>query len=89
MTSHSAPLAAAEWSSTTAAIDSSTRPVTGTARSPDGRVFSWTIRAVSSAIQIRLATPAANMTSISAQQQPRQKRPWPAPSRKPAAAPRR
>jgi hypothetical protein len=63
-------------------------PVTGTTRRPAGRVFSCTMTAVSSAIQTRLATPAANMTSISAQQQPTQNAPWRAPSCRPPAAPR-
>src|SRR5207248_1248608 len=43
----------------------------------------------SRAIQYRWATPAANMTSISAQQQPRQKRAWPRPSLSPPMAPER
>jgi hypothetical protein len=55
---------------------------------PCGRVFSWTINAVSSAIQTTLATPAANITSISAQQQPTQNTPWRAPRRRPPAVPR-
>src|SRR4051812_3268700 len=68
---------------------SSVMPAMGTMRAPVGRVFSWTISAVRSAIQIRLATPRANITSISAQQQPTQKTPWRVPSVNAAALPRR
>ena len=51
--------------------------------------ISPTITAVSASIQSRLPTPVANITSISAQQQPTQKMPWRAPSEKPPAGPRR
>jgi hypothetical protein len=63
-------------------------PIGRTPRWPPRPVFSNTITAVSAAIHHGLATPAAKATSISAQQQPTQKTPWPAPSRNAAAAPR-
>ena len=85
----STPAPYAEASSTTEAVASSATPVDRHARAAGrARVFSYTISAVSAAIHTRLATPAANITSISAQQQPRQKMPWRAPRRKPPPAPR-
>ena len=52
-------------------------------------VFSITITAVSPIIQMRLLTPVTTITSISAQQQPRQDMPCRSPSRQAPAAPRR
>jgi len=60
-----------------------------TPRRPSLPVFSNTMTAVSAAIHHRLATPAANATSIRAQQQPTQKSPCPAPMRKARPVPRR
>ena len=48
-------------------------PTGYTRRSPFGKVFSISMIKASRAIQYRWAMPAANITSISAQQQPRQK----------------
>ncbi len=46
--------------------------MTGLRRLPPGTVFSITMAPVSAAIPARLPTPTPNMTSIKAQQQPRQ-----------------
>src|SRR5204862_2545650 len=60
------------WISTSAPHAISRMPAIGTARCPAPAVFSNTISAVSTAIHHSVATPAANITSIRAQQQPRQ-----------------
>jgi chaperonin GroEL len=73
-------------------IDPSPRsatPTIGESVLPCRPTFSYTITAVSSAIHHRFATPAANISSISAQQQPRQNTPCPAPIFRAAAWPRR
>ena len=56
---------------------------------PRRPTFSYTITAVSAAIHHRLATPAANISNISAQQQPKQNSPCPRPSRNACPTPRR
>ena len=61
----------------------------GSSGPPCRPTFSYTITAVSAAIHHRLATPAANISSISAQQQPRQNSPCPRPSRNASPTPRR
>src|SRR5438552_1696413 len=57
--------------------------------SPPGSDFSTTMTTASAPIHARCATPTANINSMSAQQQPRQNRPWPTPSRRPPRRPRR
>jgi len=53
-----------------------------------GADFSIVMTPVRPAIQARLPTPTANIISISAQQQPRQKSPWRRPSSQARPAPR-
>ena len=48
----------------------------GLRRLPPGMIFSITMAPVSAAMAARLPTPTQNMTSIKAQQQPRQYPPW-------------
>ena len=74
---------------TSAARVRAATPATTATASPWRPIFSYAISAVRAAIQRRSATPAANITSISAQQQPRRHRPWPQPSRRAAPGPRR
>ena len=63
-----------------AAAISSTRPTGATSLGPQRVVFSATITAVSATIHHRLPAPVANITSINAQQHPKQNMPWRTPS---------
>ena len=76
------------WASTTAPRTARAMPSRGTTRWPVGAVCSTTMTRVSAPIQAGLATPAANMSSIGAQQQPRQKSPCSRPTRNAARRPR-
>ncbi len=67
------PKSQAEWASQRAASPSKMIPMTGLSRCPPGEVFSTTMTSVSTAIDSRLPTPRPNITSINAQQLPRQK----------------
>jgi hypothetical protein len=62
-------------------------PVGRTIRRPWRQTFSASISAARGAIQARLAIPTTNITSMSAQQHPRQNRPWRAPSENPPDTP--
>ena len=67
------PKSQAEWASQRAASPSKMIPMTGLSRCLPGEVFSTIMTSVSTAIDSRLPTPRPNITSINAQQLPRQK----------------
>ncbi len=65
------------WLATSSAAQASSATPSGALRCrPQARFFSMAITAASSSIQPRLPAPTANISSISAQQQPTQNSPW-------------